>query len=160
MKAIIEKLAQIAELQCLLYDMQNTNATDFFAKHPNDSHTYEDCKSEIGRIRQELKSAGYVADSGIMENLRDVLKESRYITTEDITKATKLNNTDAVYYIKAKTKTADGTKYTKTFRIHLDADYTNRTEIYNQDVINTVWGITTFFGQMLTDIIDCKKVES
>lgn len=159
MKAIIEQLTRIAELECVLYDMQHTNATEFFKRHGDDL-TYSDCKSEIRKIKEELKSMMYCADDVITDDLFDCMRKNRYVSEQDILNATKLCDTDVVYAVKIKTMSKDGKQHTQTFRIYMDADYTNRDESYKQDIINTCWGITEFFNQALTDIIECKKVES
>lgn len=158
MKVIIAKLAQIAELESALYDMQHSNATEFIAKH-GDSVTFTGCKEKISNIKAELKSMMYSADDGIIDNLFDCMRRNRYVSEQDILNATKLCDTDVVYAVKIKTMSKDGKQHTQIFRIYMDEDYTNRDDSYKQDVINTVWGITAFFGQMLTDILECKKVE-
>ena len=158
MKAIIEQLTRIAELECVLYDMQHTNATEFFKRHGDDL-TYSDCKSEIRKIKEELKSMMYCADDVITDDLFDCMRKNCYVSEQDILNATKLCDTDVVYAVKIKTMSKDGKQHTQIFRIYMDEDYTNRDDSYKQDVINTVWGITAFFGQMLTDILECKKVE-
>ena len=157
MKAIIAKLARIAELESVLYDMQHSNASNFEEKH-GDTFTYAGCNEEISSIKTELKSMLYSVDDGITNNLLNRMRKKRYVSEQDILNSTKLGDNDVVYSVKVKTMSKiDGKQHTQTFRIYLDADYTGREESYKQDVINTCWGITTFFHQALTDIVECQK---